>query len=112
MFAVGVMELQIRPPQLKEEAPVLTLPVKVAPPRSATVLGRAVVYALLPVTLDWVATALLATVRVVKLAVLGRAARHALPVTQHCVATALLATVRVVKLAVLGKAARHALPVT
>ena len=44
-------------------------------------LGRAVRYAL-PVTQDWVATALLVTVRVVKLAVLGRAVRYALPVTQ------------------------------
>ena len=74
-------------------------------------LGRAVRYAL-PVTQHWVATALLATMRVVKLAVLGRAVRYALPVTQDWVATALLATARVVKLAVLGRAVRYALPVT
>ena len=41
---------------------------------------------------------MLATVRVVKLAVVGRAVRYELPVTQDWVATALLATVREVKL--------------
>ena len=45
---------------------------------------------------------MLATVRVVKLAVLGRAVRYPFPVTKDSVATALLARVRVVKLAVEG----------
>ena len=111
MFAEGVIELQVNPPQEKEFVPVLTLPVKVAPASNATVLGMAVRYPL-PVTQDWVATALLPTVRVVKLAVLGKAVRYPLPVTQDWVATALLPTVRVVKLAVLGKAVRYPLPVT
>ena len=55
---------------------------------------------------------MLARVRVVKLAVLGRAVKYPLLVTQDWVDTALLAIVRVVKLAVLGSAVRYPLLVT
>ena len=54
----------------------------------------------------FVATALLATVKVVKLAVLGKLVRQACNITHCCVATALLLIVNIVKLAVLGKLVR------
>ena len=54
----------------------------------------------------FVATALLATVKVVKLAVLGKLVRQACNITHCCVPTALLLIVNVLKLAVLGKLVR------